>query len=117
MEVSSDHTFLMYFHSTLRNVGMYTTLSYASLAYSRYYRGKTYNYDIFLILISIAFLIIAATINYLLYSDFNAYIEKNKLHNQSIVKWINIIYVIFGIHSILAVLGVLTALRTITATA
>ena len=76
------HKFAMYFHSTLRNVGLYTTLSYGSLAYSRVYRGSAPIYDTMLIAISIAFLSIAFIINYFLYQDIVAFIKKQELGDE-----------------------------------
>lgn len=107
MENSSTVNWLLYFHTTLRNVGLFTTLSYASLAYSRAYRGTNPMYDIMLILISIAFIIIAAIINYSLYKDVQL-----KIQNNNKLELLNILYVIFGIHSVLLILGLITALRS-----
>ena len=107
MENSPNVNWLLYFHTTLRNVGLFTSLSYASLAYSRVYRGIDSIYDIILILISIAFLIIAAVMNYSLYKDVQLKIQNN---NKS--ELLNILYVIFGIHIILLILGIITALRS-----
>lgn len=109
MENSPNTNLLMYFHTTIRNVGLFTTLSYASLAYSRVYRGIDSIYDITLILISIAFLILAAIINYSLYKEIQL-----KIQNNNKLELLNIIYVVFGIHTILLILGVITALRSIT---
>ena len=107
MENSPNTNLLMYFHTTIRNVGLFTTLAYASLAYSRVYRGIDSMYDIMLKLISIAFLIIAAIINYSLYKDVQLKIQNN---NKS--ELLNILYVVFGIHCILLILGIITALRS-----
>lgn len=41
---------LMYFHTSLRNVGLFTTLSFGALGYSRYYRDKIQFYNLILIL-------------------------------------------------------------------
>jgi hypothetical protein len=106
MENSPNTNLLMYFHTTIRNVGLFTTLAYASLTYSRAYRGKDSMYDVLLILISIAFLIIAAIINYSLYKDVQLKIQNNKS------ELLNILYVVFGIHCILLILGIITALRS-----
>lgn len=108
MENSQNTNLLMYYHTTIRNVGLFTTLSYASLAYSRVYRGVDSMYNIMLILISLLFLIISATINYSLYKD-----VKFKTQNTK-SDLLNILYVIFGIHSILLILGIITAFRSIT---
>jgi len=116
METSKNQSFLMYFHSAFRNVGLFTTLSYASLGYSRVYRGKSFNYDVLLILVSISFLIIAALINYFLYNDFRTYIHKNKLENDNIANYKNVMYSVFGIHGILLVLALITGIRSLSST-
>jgi hypothetical protein len=68
MNQNNLHQFSMYFHTTIRNIGLYTSLSYATLAYSRVYRNNNPFYDIMLILISLIFLAIAFIINYFLYN-------------------------------------------------
>ena len=106
------HKFYMYFHSTLRNVGLYTTLSYGSLAYSRVYRGSAPIYDTLLITISIAFLSIAFIINYFLYQDIVTFIKKQELEDE-VNGYLRISQAIFGIHGILFMLGLFTLLRSL----
>lgn len=106
------HKFAMYFHSTLRNVGLYTTLSYGSLAYSRVYRGSAPIYDTMLIAISIAFLSIAFIINYFLYQDIITFIKKQDLEDE-LNGYLRISQAIFGIHGILVMLGLFTLLRSL----
>ena len=47
---------LMYYHTSLRNIGLFTSVSLGMLAYSRFYRGKSKLYNIAFILISLLFL-------------------------------------------------------------
>ena len=110
MGLNSNHNFLMYFHTTLRNIGVYTTLSFAALAYPRVYRGKSSYYDILLISISQAFLVIAALVNYFLYQDFIAYIDKE----PDIAKWEILLQIMVGVHLVLLTLGIITTIRSIT---
>jgi hypothetical protein len=112
MSQTDLHKFSMYFHSTLRNVGLYTTLSYGSLAYSRVYRGTAPIYDSMLIAVSIAFLLIAFIINYFLYQDILAFIKKQELGDE-LNGYLRISQAIFGIHSILFMLGFFTLLRSL----
>lgn len=112
MNSDALHKFSMYFHSTLRNVGLFTTLSYGSLAYSRVYRGNSHIYDIILIAVSIAFLSIAFVINYLLYQDINTFNVKHK-HDNEIIGYKRISQAILGIHGILFILGLFTLLRSL----
>lgn len=112
MNQTDLHKFAMYFHSTLRNVGVYTTLSYGSLAYSRVYRGNTPIYDTMLITVSIAFLLIAFLLNYFLYQDIVAFIKKQELGGE-LDGYLRISQAIFGIHGILFMLGLFTLLRSL----
>ena len=107
----SSHQFHMYFHSTIRNIGVYTTLAYGSLAYSRAYRGQNFIYDIILIFISIAFIVIAFFMNYGLHKDIQSFILKNK--DTSTLQLLHISQAIFGILTILFLLGLFTFLRSI----
>ena len=98
--MADNQKLLMYFHTAFRNIGLYTTLSYGSLAYSRVFRGKNAIYNLMLIVISIVFISISGTINYLLYKDINLAIIKDPKQHDSLVNYINIIYGVFGIHCI-----------------
>ena len=53
-----EKSILMYYHTTLRNVGLYTSVSLALLGYSRFYRGKIYLYNISFILLSLTLLVL-----------------------------------------------------------
>ena len=56
----------MLFHTNLRNVGLFTSISLAMLGYSRYYRKTNQLYNISFIVISIAFLGIATYLDIML---------------------------------------------------
>ena len=53
-----EKSILMYYHTTLRNVGLYTSVSLALLGYSRFYRGRIFIYNISFILLSLFLLIL-----------------------------------------------------------
>ena len=55
---------LMYYHTAIRNVGLYTSVSIAMLGYSRFYRGKIKLYNIAFIIISLVFLLFSMLLNY-----------------------------------------------------
>jgi len=112
MSQTDLHKFSMYFHTTLRNIGLYTTLSYGSLAYSRVYRGTTPIYDIMLIVVSVSFLSIAFLLNYFLYQDMKAFVMSHK-EGEELDRWIPISQAIFGIHTVLFLLGGLTFFRSV----
>ena len=78
---------LQYYHTSIRNIGLYTSLAFAALVYSRFHRGKSLLLNIGLIVTSLIFTIISIVIGYYLLSDLK-YIEKE---NNSIAvlmdKW------------------------------
>jgi hypothetical protein len=72
-----EKNLLMYFHTSFRNIGIFTTLSFAALGYSRYHRSKHVIYNIYLILVSIFFLICSMYIGYYLREDINTFLTDN----------------------------------------
>ena len=96
--------FVMYFHSTLRNIGLFTSLAFGSLAYSRYHRNKSYFYNIILILISLIFLFLSFIMNYTLRENTIKHLETNKLD----ISYISISNTIFVLHSLLILLSLTT---------
>lgn len=64
---------IMFYQTSLRNVGLYTSISFGALGYSRFYRGKSNNYNIGLIFVSIMFVIFASLLNYFLLLDMDKY--------------------------------------------
>ena len=83
METEKD--ILMYFHTSVRNMGLYTSLSFGALGYSRFYRGKNPTYNIYLIIVSLVFTFISVYTGVCLIKDINTFNEKIKSSN--ITKW------------------------------
>lgn len=102
--------FDMYFHSALRNVGLYTSLSFGALAYSRVHRGTTPIYDMVLIAISMAFLLLSFTMNYVLNSDVKQHLEQSETSEKEKM-YLLVTQSVFGIHGILFILGLGTLVR------
>jgi len=65
----SLQTILMYYHTSLRNIGLYTSLSLATLAASRFHRDKSFMLNVSLIVVSIVFNLISAAIGLYMLSD------------------------------------------------
>lgn len=90
------------FHTTLRNIGLFTSISLAVLAGSRYYIDKK-NYNMnryFLLLLSLIFIIYSITINIFLLYDLKYYFHSKDIFNKWIllIKFIlffNIIFLIY----------------------
>lgn len=104
--------FLMYFHTNIRNIGLYTSLAYWSLAYSRFYRNHIRMYDLMLIMVSLTFLAISFMMNYFLYNDTDAFINKNKSEDD-VIHLLRITQAVFGIQAILFILGLITLFRSL----
>ncbi len=65
----NEKDFLMYFHTSIRNLGLYISVALAILAVSRAYRGKNRLYNVSFILITLMFLCISGYKNYLLINN------------------------------------------------
>jgi Trk-type K+ transport system membrane component len=97
---------LMFYHTALRNVGLYTSVSFASLGYSRVYRHQNYFYNNILIMVSLIFVFIAFSINYILLNELYDYSSKN--NDSALDKWIFIPEIIMIIEIFLMVLAIIT---------
>lgn len=105
METEKD--ILMYFHTSVRNMGLYTSLSFGALGYSRFYRGKSPTYNIYLIIVSLVFTFISIYTGVCLIKDINNFNEKIKSSN--ITKWeiIPMLIIIFNFGAFLLSLSTL----------
>ena len=106
---------VMFYQTTLRNVGLYTSISFGALGYSRYYRGKSSLYNVLLLAISILFLVIAGTINYYLIFDMDALLGTYDDENLSeyLTKWRIIPQGVLVIQSMLLFLALYTLYREV----
>ena len=103
----NEKEMLMFYHTALRNVGLYTSVSFASLGYSRVYRNYNYFYNNLLIIVSLIFTVIAFSINYILLNELYDFSKKNDDVTR-IDKWIFIPEVIMIIEIILIILACVT---------
>jgi hypothetical protein len=100
---------MMFYHTSTRNVGLFTSISLAILSYSRFYRGKSKLYSSGLVVISTIFVLISLLINLKLY---NLLIEYSKLEEYSYINnWIIINKIIFGIQYSLILFSFYTFFR------
>lgn len=110
--MENEKDIIMMYHTTLRNVGLFTSISFAALGYSRFYRGKIGLYNIFLILASLVFMTASLTINYFLLSDYEYLLKK--IDTQIADKWIFIPRILFVFNIGILTLGILTLFREVT---
>ena len=103
---------LTYYHTSLRNVGLYTTISFGALGYSRFYRGKSKLYSVGMIIISLVFLLIASLLNILLYNTIQEYINKEEY--KHIEKWVVVNKIMLILHTLLIFFAGYTLFRLYT---
>ena len=108
--MDSEKSLLMYYHTALRNVGLFTSISFVLLASSRFYRGKNKIYNILFILLSLLVLLSSITICKYLIDDI-----KNMKHDLDQVKyvnkWENIPQIIFYANITVGLIGLTTLLK------
>lgn len=102
----NEKEMLMFYHTALRNVGLYTSVSFATLGYSRVYRHQNYFYNNILIMVSLIFVFIAFSINYILLNELYDYSSKND--DSALDKWIFIPEIIMIIEILLMILAIIT---------
>lgn len=105
----NERSFLMYFHTAIRNLGLYLSASLAILGVSRAYRGKNRLYNVAFIVLSIALLLISIYKNYYLIlnlQEMAAIIGTNQFHireNILVPKmffFLNILVAIFSVFTL-----------------
>ena len=84
--MKTEKELLMYYHTTIRNIGLFTSLSFAALSYSRFYRGKNKLYNIALIIFSIVILVIAIMTTKFLIDDFERF--QLEIKSEEANKWL-----------------------------
>lgn len=103
---------IMFYQTTLRNVGLFTSISFGALGYSRFHRGKSQLYNLMLILLSICFLSVATTINYFLISDVIEFAKTQEDNMKAkILKWNVIPQTVLVFQAILLLLGLYTLIK------
>ena len=79
MEKVKTLDLLSYYQTSLRNIGLFTSLSFGSLIYSRFYRGKIWLINILLIIISIIFIITTLFLINFLRNDLHTYSSSEQI--------------------------------------
>ena len=102
-----DDKLIMLFHTSLRNIGLFTSIALALLGYSRYYRGKNILYNVSFIILNIAFITIALYLDFILIDTINASSNNKKIQMQ------NILYSLFFLLIIILLFSVYTLFRQI----
>mgnify|MGYP001368466297 CR=1 FL=1 len=86
-EKITEKDYLMYYHTSMRNLGLYISVALAILAVSRAYRGKNKLYNVSFIAITLLFLILSTYKNYYLIltlKKMKMEIKENKFYTDEI---------------------------------
>mgnify|MGYP007047342692 CR=1 FL=1 len=92
---------LAYYHTSIRNIGLYTSLAFASLVYSRFHRGRTFFINIGLILSSLILTILSTIIGQYLIEDIKTISDDDKSIIPIIDKWLIIPNIMTFINAII----------------
>jgi len=106
----TEKDLIMMYHTALRNMGLYTSLSLALLGYSRYYRGKgSMIYNVAFIVFSILFMVAAMVIGYYLIKDLEM-LQPTVRENGGYIlrKWLEVPKVIVGLLGVITCFGLWT---------
>jgi len=104
---------MMMFHTTVRNMGLFTSISLGLLGYSRFYRSKNNQmYNIAFIVFSLIFLGCSISIGRYLLLDIQNINKESKMDKKAMThKWLMIPEIIIGINSLIFIFGFYTLLR------
>ena len=98
----STYKSLMFYNTTIRNVGLYSSIAIALLGYATRLQGdKTKVTKFFFLLASTAFLSIAIYLNYIMYNILHEYRQGSVKNQEDLKPWMNISTVIFPIHAVI----------------
>tara|TARA_B000000609_G_C24124068_1_gene321318 strand:- start:367 stop:711 length:345 start_codon:yes stop_codon:yes gene_type:complete len=87
--VKTEKDLMMMYHTEIRNIGLYTSISLAALAYSRSYRGKGFYRNILGIFLSLAFISFGIIINRYLWLDMIEFVKK--IDANLMPKWLQLL--------------------------
>jgi len=106
-ELDKTYKINAYFQTTVRNIGLYTSISFASLGYSRAHRGKDHIINIMMIFVSIIFTIIALIFATYLLDDIQTF-KKGTSDYDYIDKWIIIPQIMYATNVVLLLISLYT---------
>ena len=110
--MNTEKDLLMYYHSCIKTVGMYTSLSFGALAYSRFYRGnENFIYNLTLVLVSLCLTFVSIFNSYyfmLYFEDSQKELKTKSLENYKYVPML-----LLAVNSIIFILGIFTFLREV----
>ena len=103
--VDSEYKSLMFYNTTIRNVGLYTSVSIALLGYASNLKAPSMRLTaLFFLLSSLAFLVVAIMLNYNLYTTMKRIEVETPAQKEELDPWVRICTMIFPIHFVILVM-------------
>ena len=110
--MQSEKDILMFYQTSLRNVGLYMSISFALLASSRFYRGKNKIYNILFLLLSLSILLCSTTLCKYLIDDLKN-MKQNLDEIKYLNKWQTIPQIIYYVNIVVGLIGATTLFKQI----
>ena len=100
--VDAKYKGTMFYHTTIRNVGLYTSVSIALLGYATRLKEKSSQTTaLFFLLASFSFLVLAILLNYHLYETISRIIKDTPEYKEEFQPWLSISSYVFPVHVII----------------
>lgn len=108
---SNMRELMMYYHTTIRNVGLFTSVALAGISAARLFSGDSFHgfkfmYAIVIFTLALAFLLMATRMCLLLIRDLRE--ARKYLENDQITDWLLIPYVLFGVDLLLVAVALVS---------
>ncbi len=111
--VSDNFKPLMYFHTSLRNVGLYTSIAFAGLAFtSRQHDKKNRAAFLLGLLLVLMFLLVSMSLNYYLYLSMLDVIKNDPDEEKTLRPFVYISMMIIPVHVIMIIFTILKLIQT-----
>ena len=112
---SNMRELMMYYHTTIRNVGLFTSVALAGISAARLFSseklGFKFIYSIVIFILALAFLIMATRMSLLLIRDLRQ--ARKYLENDQINDWLFIPYVLFGVDLLLVFVALISIIGSV----
>ena len=109
--MKTEKDMMMYYQTTLRNTGLFTTVSFAALGYSRFYRGKDILFNVALILASIVFMVLTLYLAKYMVDDITVW--QKELKSDHIEKYLLLPRAVYVVNVGLLTLALYTLFREV----
>jgi hypothetical protein len=109
--MKTEKDMMMYYQTTLRNTGLFTTVSFAALGYSRVYRGKDKLFNVALILASIVFMVLTVYLAKYMVEDITVW--QKELKSEHIEKYLLLPRAVYVVNVGLLTLALYTLFREV----